>query len=183
MMSIVLKYLAALSLLALSLLTVWPSLTVEPTDKGALTHKSNGSLALPEFKDRMPQDYSAITDRPVFLASRRAPPEPEEAKGPANIRDALQYSLVGIMIGADRKLATFVPLAKGGAITLSIGQSLDGWTVKDIQKDSVVFASGTVHKTVELAADKDPAPASQRHLFGFPNFQFAASFLRSASPN
>jgi hypothetical protein len=93
--------------------------------------------------------YAAIVERPLFSPSRRPPPGAEAALGPS-IEG--RYRLLGIVATGPKKSAF---IAEGmRRLEIDVGQTLDGWTVKEIGRDSVTLTSPAGEATLKLA----PAP-------------------------
>jgi hypothetical protein len=76
--------------------------------------------------------YAAIVERPLFVPSRRPPPD---------VTSSIEgrYRLLGI-VGAGAKRRAFV--ADGTRrIEVGEGDAIDGWTVKEIEQDRVLLTS------------------------------------------
>lgn len=92
-----------------------------------------------------------VTARPLFSETRR-PPLEAASSGDAQ---SAAFVLIGIVISADDRYALIAhgrPLHTDRA---TVGQELDGWTVRSILPDRVLFERGD--RSLELKA-RDAAP-------------------------
>jgi type II secretory pathway component PulC len=108
--------------------------------------------------------FAAIAQRPLFLPSRRpepeAPPPPAVVERPAQpaAPPALSATLVGVLISPTGR-AAIVRLADGKSATIPEGETLQGWTLKQVSPDGVLFLSGST--SIDLAfPTHQAAPAS-----------------------
>jgi hypothetical protein len=95
-------------------------------------------------------DYSAISKRPLFVAGRRMPPpvpEPVAATAPTS---APLPSLIGIMIEPDKRMAVVKRVNDAKILSLTEGQSIDGWLLKDVENTKVTLQSGSTQQTLAL---------------------------------
>jgi len=99
-------------------------------------------------------EFATIAQRPLFLPGRR--PEPEtpsrSAAPPAPAQPAapptLSATLVGVLMSPTGRSA-IVRLADGKTATVPEGGSIQGWTLKQISPDGVLFLSGAT--SIDLA--------------------------------
>ena len=102
---------------------------------------------LPEARDEDMSKYSIIDEKPVFVPGRHRPPlavienDDRDSSLPST---SLPFILMGIMIAKDNKQAVIQRSNNQGTVTLSIGQSLDGWTVADIKNNLIILTSGPI---------------------------------------
>ena len=94
-------------------------------------------------RERLVSDYAALRERPLFSPDRTAPiafvapepepvivqPEPEPEPPPAAAPD---WQLVGIVRSERLNSATFTTPAEMAAFTLRMGESREGWTLKEV---------------------------------------------------
>jgi hypothetical protein len=100
--------------------------------------------------------YDAIVERPLFSPSRRAPPGVAAATGPSiNSR----YRLLGILASGPRRKAFLADGAR--RIEITEGETLDGWTVKQIAQDRVLLASPAGEAVLKLKPAAVPEAPKQ----------------------
>ena len=96
--------------------------------------------------------FVAIVERPLFAPSRRPPP------GAAAIGPSIEsrYRLLGIVGSGPKKKAFIAEGAHRSEITE--GDTLDGWTVKEIAQDRVLLSSPAGDASLKLKpAAAEPA--------------------------
>jgi hypothetical protein len=75
--------------------------------------------------------------------------------------------LVGVIIDGERELALVKVQGAPFATSLKVGDTLDGWQVKEIAPDKAVFHAGAVEQTLVLgdarANQSQPAQAGIRN--------------------
>jgi hypothetical protein len=122
--------------LVLAGIALWPWLpargTVEPPAAPAEAATAPQRISLPPAAE-----LTATTERPLFSPTRR----PGKDAPAASIES--RYRLQGLVIAGATRHALMVPTAGGRAIELGEGQMLEGWTVKRIERDSVLLAGPT----------------------------------------
>ncbi len=127
---------------------------------------------------------ATVLERPVFSISRRPPRVAARSAGQAV---AGQARLSGIMIGHAGRRAIFAPEGGGKPLVLAEGATINDSTIRRIQPDRVILASGQVmlpayDKSGRGSAITPPlVPAFQP---GFPNQGFPnPAFPNPAFPN
>jgi hypothetical protein len=94
--------------------------------------------------------YPAIAEHPLFYATRQpwvpaapkaAPPVPP-APAPTAVHPLQKYQLVGVVISEGARTALLKSSDGGKTITVSEGQQLNGWTLREISRDAAYFESG-----------------------------------------
>jgi hypothetical protein len=160
-------YAGALLIVLLALLILWPAVMADQTDarKGGGQEKSASIPSLPDMPFRDTGNFTAVGERPLFITTRRMPVIEEDVKVngvPASETTSLSFSVVGIIIGEGKKLASFERTGKKESVTLPIGQSIDGWTIDGIDFDSVSLKSGNRSKILRLADDGKINPVKHR---------------------
>ncbi|HKT20343.1 MAG TPA: hypothetical protein VJR47_19975 [Stellaceae bacterium] len=103
------------------------------------------------------QRFSAVTERPLFSPSRRPPLQAaDDSEGAWS-----SFTLAGIIITPDSREALIRHGSPPTIAHLHEGQDLEGWVVRSILPDRVVFAGGDTQHELRLMS-KPPAstPAS-----------------------
>ncbi|HEX3524930.1 MAG TPA: hypothetical protein VHT52_22945 [Stellaceae bacterium] len=94
--------------------------------------------------------YPAIAEHPLFYATRQpwAPPPPTatpsvpQAPAPTAPHPLQKYQLVGVVISKGARAALLKPSDGSKTVTISEGQQLSGWTLRQISPDALHFESG-----------------------------------------
>jgi hypothetical protein len=85
--------------------------------------------------------YRVITERPLFVKSRQ--PASEDAGTPntpaQNEGQLSQYALTAVIIGPEQQFAILRAQAEGKLSRVTSGQEFQGWTLKQVAGDAVVF--------------------------------------------
>jgi hypothetical protein len=145
----------------------------------ATAHEPNSGVTAEEIALSLPpiEEFRVIVERPLFSPMRRppqpAPPEPEVAVvEEAAVEPAAQpappppppisFSLVGIVIIGDQRVALVQPLDGGKAVQLREGDEFSGWTAALIDSERAVFRSAYAEEELTLdfrfAAQPGSAP-------------------------
>jgi hypothetical protein len=104
--------------------------------------------------------YPAITERPLFFASRKPwhpppPPKPPPVvKAPPKLTG---YTAVGIVQSGETRFALIKPKS-GKTIMLGLGGTLDGWTLTTITGDRLGFVSGSTNFDMTLPKLSEKRP-------------------------
>ena len=107
---------------------------------------------LPAFELPPLVDFIASVERPLFLPERR-PPEPEEEvveKVAEKPLEPLKVLVTGVILSSSRSFALVQREGDSEVLQLAARDTIDGWSVKDILADRVVFARGEESQAVEL---------------------------------
>jgi hypothetical protein len=137
-------------------LAAWPWIVppmpaIRPPAAPPATAPATALAALPPLAS-----YSAIVERPLFSPSRRPPPGAGTTLGPS-IESRIR--LLGIVATGPKKTA-FV--AEGAHhIELAEGDTIDGWTVKEIGQDRVLLSSTAGEAALKLAPAAEEAKKPQ----------------------
>ncbi len=127
------------------------------------------ALSLPPM-----EEFRVVVERPLFSPDRRppqpVPPEPEptaEVGAPAPEPVAppeppppppISFTLVGIVMFGDQRVALLQPLDGGKAVQLREGEEFGGWTAALIDRERAVFRNA--YSEEELRLDfRAPMPA------------------------
>ena len=93
--------------------------------------------------------YSEIVERPLFVRTRRPPPEPEVAqqvvkKAPGN------FKLEGTALSPDGQVAVLRNTRTSEMHRLRMGQSVDGWQLDQVQPGQAALSQGEQKLQLEL---------------------------------
>jgi hypothetical protein len=138
-------------------LALWPWLSPPvPTTRPPIAQPASTPAPAPTALPPL-ASYSAIVERPLFAPSRRPPPGAIATLGPS-IESRLR--LLGIVTTGPKKKAY---VAEGTSrVELAEGDTLDGWTVKQIGQDRVLLTSPTGEASLKLKpAAPEPPPKTQ----------------------
>jgi general secretion pathway protein N len=145
---------------------LYAGLTSAPEDAGVVVPVAAGpqpAAAVPTPAGfAMPPlgDFSETVARPLFLPSRR--PLFAEGEGPqqaATVERNL-FSLMGVIISADERMALVARRKTGEVLRLIEGQQVDGWTVDAILPDHISLRHG--NETDELVLRDAPRPEPKK---------------------
>lgn len=111
-----------------------------------------------EYRAPPPAAFDVISERPLFVASRR-PFEPEVDLEPAAdpVQEAplepLAADLVGVMLTERGRSALIHREGESRPQRLHPGQTLDGWRFESLERDRAVFRQGEDVQVLPLRAD------------------------------
>jgi len=108
--------------------------------------------------------YPAIAEHPLFFPTRQpwAPPVPKAAPPvlaapvPTPAHPLKKYQLVGVVISEDARTALLKPSDGGKTVFISEGQQLNGWTLREITRDALYFASGDAAYDLQFPTPRWP---------------------------
>ncbi len=60
----------------------------------------------------------------------------------APVSPLLDYTLIGVVASGDQRTALLRLAREGRTISLNEGQALEGWTLREVTRDRLRFASG-----------------------------------------
>ena len=105
------------------------------------------------------ETYDAIVQRPLFSVTRRpaAPNEQSAATNPAATGSAESLQLFAIVIADGRNIALIQSGLDRQAHRIAAGETINGWTLSDVQPQSVTLRKGSETRRLQL-----PVPASER---------------------
>ncbi len=115
-------------------------------------------LAEPAFTLPPLGDFSETVARPLFLPSRRPLAPAEDAPAEAGVVRNL-FTLMGVIISADERMALVKRRKTGEVLRLIEGQRVDGWLVEAIMPDRLALSHGAETEEVVL---KDAARAPRK---------------------
>jgi len=90
--------------------------------------------------------YTAIVEHPLFSPSRRPPATASAGLGPSI---ESRYRLLGVVATGPKRKAFVAEGARHVEVT--VGDTLDGWTISDIGKDRVHLTSPAGEAALKLA--------------------------------
>lgn len=131
---------------AVNILTLPPPETINP---GSIPHAAGAAQpeTTPAPSGAVAETYPAIAQYPLFTESRRpwaAPPPPPPAPTPPPAPSPLtSYMAAGVIISGDVRSALLRRVNDTSTILLTEGEELEGWTLKDITRDRLLFVAGT----------------------------------------
>lgn len=110
------------------------------------------------FTPPPPRTFGVISERPLFVASRRPfepPLDPAPAAGPEEETELtpLDADLVGVMLTERGRFALVQRPDEPGPERLHPGQTLDGWHFETLEPDRATFRRGQEVRVLELRAD------------------------------
>jgi hypothetical protein len=128
----------------------------EPVSEPANLRRANEVAA--EAPAARAVDYPAIAEHPLFYPTRKpwqpppapppAPPPPAVASAPSPLTN---YFLVGVVV-SDSMRSALVRAQASKILTLSEGQEIEGWTLKEITPERLIFTAGNA--TYEMIGRK-----------------------------
>jgi len=102
-------------------------------------------------------------ERPLFLASRRAP-RAAVASAPVPAIDDRRYALVGVVLFEGRRSALIEVPGEPRASQVDEGERLDGWRVERIETGRVLLARGDRRRIIRLSDRERRAPVVSRRV-------------------
>lgn len=122
------------------------------TPASGKTPRGEGPRLEEDFSLPALSHYRVITERPLFLRSRQ--PAPEDADTPdtpaANEGQLSQYALTAVIIGPEQQFAILRAQAEGKLSRVTSGQEFQGWTLKQVEGDAVVFGRNDKEERMPL---------------------------------
>lgn len=144
---------------------VYRQLAAPPSPEAATDPSALAEAAVPElppkpqFSMRPIEDFRAVLERPIFSPTRRPPPV--EEGGSVVESGGATFTLKGILIDDQERVALFRPGRGAKIVRLGEGDRLEGWTLVRIEADRVTLERGGVEKVLEPAYDP-ASPAKPR---------------------
>lgn len=130
------------------------NLIVRPTPTSALTLPSKKPPTeipeAPQFTPPPIQSFAVIDERPIFLAARKPPEDPDAPQEQAMAPPPISFSLIGVLVSGSERLAIVKPSAGQEAVSLPAGAALDAWTVAEISSDWIRLESGKFEAELRL---------------------------------
>ena len=151
---------ALVSILAFAIMVPWfidPFESIAPRKTMVATGLSEDVAVLPEMLS-LPrpkiEDFGAIVERPLFIASRRPATAIDSSKRSDPILK--QYRLTGVMMAPEKRVAFLAGTRKGDNLALKIGDELHGWLVAEIERRRVVFVSMSDRQRYVIGSEAQP---------------------------
>ena len=122
------------------------------------------ALPSPQTGDRPPPntDYRAIAEHPLFYPTRQpyvSPKPPEPAVDSAPKLSALSdYALIGIVVSKGIRIALLKPMFGGKTVMATEGQTVNGWTLREISADQLHFSDGAASFDLRFTNPRWPHP-------------------------
>ena len=121
-------------------------------DKGAV------AAAMGTADEAVPpmEAFSEITERPLFREDRRpfvpppAPPQEPEMPPPAEPDITTQIALRATIIIGDKRIALIQVHGNDEQQKIRQGEAFNGWTLADVQSDSISMKKGDEVRRIEL---------------------------------
>ncbi len=126
---------------------------VAPIAEPPLPHAALAPVPLPAapaYVPPPPSRFAIINLRPIFDPARQPVMEPE-LSGPRSFVPP-ELSLVGVAIASQVSVALLKKPMVRAAISVPLGQSIDGWKLVSIGPDFVVLHAGATDFTIKLRA-------------------------------
>ena len=136
---------------------IYRQVAVAPSLKAAANGSNVAATTVPElppelqYSMRPVEDFQVILERPIFSPSRRPPPV-ESVESPPPDSD-VTFTLKGILVDDDVRIALFRSKRNKKAVRLRQGDELEGWTLVQIEADHVTLARGGIEKVLEPTYD------------------------------
>lgn len=153
------------ALAALQAIGLGGGVAVLPATPLALEDDLKQPLTQAEFNLPPFTQYAEIAQRPIFNSDRK--PRPIEATAAAPAGDApppvaLNITLLGVLLEADKKIAIFRDNTKSTTLRAKVGMplpgELSGWTLQELEARKAVFDGGPQQGTAEVKLDVTKAP-------------------------
>ena len=123
------------------------------------------SPVLPDVKTSDASQYAVVSDKTIFVSSRKLPPQTiiteSDERGVAAVPANFPFSLIGVMSTKDKKIAVIKRTDSPETMSLQVGQSLDSWKIENIKNNRVILQSGDTRQSLALADDKKNGAAKQ----------------------
>jgi hypothetical protein len=134
-----------------------------------LAQEQEETLAAPELLElpddlvsTTPADHAELTERPLFMPTRRPPAVAEEPAPPAPgpepetpLPDLADLRLISVIITPSGRYAWFQEKGNEDLLRVAAGETLREWTLDDVERSHVVFRAGSSEHRVDLR----PVPA------------------------
>lgn len=129
----------------------------QPSASDASTSPKPESAAAPRASFTLPglRSFSIVTERPLFSPSRRPAARAADGSGTWS-----SFALAGIIITPQSREALVVHGKPPAVAHLAEGQAVEGWTLKRIYPDHVVFSDQSNEHELKLIDKTGPLPPS-----------------------
>jgi hypothetical protein len=122
--------------------------------------------AINPLGDWSAEALSEVLDRPLFNPSRRAAkptpvPQPEPEAPEPVVAEALDVTLIGVLLGDKVRFAILKENGSGKMLRLKEGQSVEDWTLEEVGLREAIVARGEERTTLKLFEEKRAGTAPQ----------------------
>jgi hypothetical protein len=112
----------------------------------------------PSFKMAGIDSYRQVLERPVFLRSRRPPPE--ERRG--NVAQLSSLSVVGLIVAPEGQRALVQYGEPPRLQRVVVGQAIEGWSVESILADRIIVRHDDREEELKLKHKAPPKTVPRR---------------------
>ncbi|HEY2069243.1 MAG TPA: type II secretion system protein N [Rhizomicrobium sp.] len=105
---------------------------------------------LPSYTPPPESDFAIINARALFDPARQPVEEPKAQGAASASATPPPVSLVGVAIGANKSVALLKKPDEQAAVSVSVGDAVDGWQVTRIARDQVVLSANGTDVTITL---------------------------------
>ncbi len=102
--------------------------------------------------------FREITERPLFIESRRPLPKPKPEQKQVVRLTPLRLALEGIVLSSAEKIAVFLDTNTNQSLHLTTGMTHQGWELTEITDNTAIFKRG--EQTQELVLQKEIQPST-----------------------
>lgn len=109
-------------------------------------------------------EYDEIIERPLFLDTRRPPEKvPEEVvEEEPQEEEEQEFTLLGVMIILDTKVALLEVDEQGKVARLKLGDKVNGWELASVDADKVALRKGEALKNLPLIRNRPSESRARR---------------------
>lgn len=105
------------------------------------------------------EDFAEIVERPLFSPTRT--PAVSGAAVDA-LRQSLDLTLIGVVLSNEERLAIVTPGGQSNAVRLGVGDSIQGWTLTELESERATFERDGELQTLYLAFETAPTTPRRR---------------------
>lgn len=107
-----------------------------------------------------PDQLIGITERPIFIVTRRPPPVPPPAEPPKPSMKKDQFTLMGTTIVGEGKFAFLLEKSSNKTRVVAEGKEINGIMVKSVTADQVVLSQNDDTEVLVLKTSAAPAQSA-----------------------
>jgi general secretion pathway protein N len=156
---------AVLLLVAVALEAAFgPGRTASSLAAATPTAAADSKLLPPIAATNPEQAYPETAERPLFTPTRRRAPEAPQAA--QNTFTPGQFTLQGVIIVGDNRVAMLREKSTGRIIRVERGREVNGIKVAEIEPERVRLELGAQNETIPLVVQKGPAGAPPQPASG-----------------
>jgi hypothetical protein len=137
-----------------------PVVVTESSESGVEAQASESFFEVPPL-----DDYEEIVERPLFMDTRRPPPdEPEPVAEEEPQQQDEELTLIGVMVMPNAQYALVEVDDKQGKIArLRVGQEANGWKLEAVHANRIVMIKGDSKKELPLIRNQ-PSPNRAKRI-------------------